>query len=455
MTGNSGSGVNRNKTNNTKQVPRQNINKSINAGTATNSGAAAKKHRGGVFGKKKTVIKITRYREGVDRIFLILVILMLCMGTVMIFSASYANALHNYGSSYYFARKQLIMATAGAGAMILMCNIDYIIDWIRTKIKGKEPEIKFDYIKFILEKCAVVIFIAVLALNYATGLWGQLTHGAPRWLFGFQPSEFLKFAVVVFYAWYITKTGVKMKKTGRGIILPTLIIGSIVGAMYMQSHISGLIILALICLVMMFIGESPPWFFIAGGALAFSAVRFILNYTDTFVKLLVDFTGKEYAADRILAWMDPFKFPKDEGYQTIQSLYAIGSGGLTGLGLGQSRQKYLFLPEPQNDFIFSVICEEMGFIGAIIIIALFIVLIWRGFVIAYHASDKFSSLVVMGITSKIAIQFLLNIAVVTNTIPNTGISLPFSSYGGTALIVLMAEMGIILSVSRYSYQEKP
>ena len=443
---NSRRGTKKNKINNnnsagyTKRVPRQNYNRSAHVEPKV------KKRRMGIvarilrklFGRDKTVIELTRYREGVDRIFLILIIIMLCLGTVMIFSASYANALQYYGDSYFFAKKQLMMAGLGLLAMIVM---SYIADYAKIK------------------KLALPFFFGTLALNYATGIWGKITHGATRWIiiFGiqFQPSELLKLAAVIFFAYYIARVGDKMKTWRWGIILPMLVVGSIVGAMWLQSHISGLIILGLICVVVMFIGEAPLGFFAICGSVIVAVVIFIRNYTQVFADLLIKITHKAYAADRILAWIDPFKFPKDEGYQTIQSLYAIGSGGLTGLGWGQSRQKYLFLPEPQNDFIFSVICEEMGFIGALIIIVLFILLIWRGFVIAYHAPNKFASVVVMGITSKVAIQFLLNIAVVTNTIPNTGISLPFFSYGGTALIVLMAEMGIILSISRYSYQEKP
>ena len=375
--------------------------------------------------KKSERIELVRYREGVDRWFLILVITMLCLGTVMIFSASYVNALEYYGDSYFFAKKQVLMAVIGIAGMIFM---SYVADYI------------------FIEKIALPFFLGVLVLNYLTPFFGKVTNGAPRWFrifgFQFQPSEVLKLAVVFMFAFYITKVGERMKTFLWGIFIPSVIIISITGAMFLQSHFSGLVIIALISIAIIFIGEAP-WQWLAGfGAIGAAGVAAIIMFTP-------------YATSRVEAWLDPELHSQTGGWQIIQSLYAIGSGGLTGLGWGQSRQKYLYLPEPQNDFIFSIICEELGFIGAILIIALFVLLIWRGFVIAYHAPDKFSAFVVMGIIVKIAVQFILNLAVVTNTIPNTGIPLPFFSYGGTALVILMMEMGIILSISRYSYQEKP
>ncbi|MCL2096157.1 MAG: putative lipid II flippase FtsW [Oscillospiraceae bacterium] len=370
--------------------------------------------------KRNRAVELVVYRSGVDHIFMMLVIILLLLGTVMIFSASYANALQYRGDSYYFARRQFFMAALGVAAMV-----------------GASHFAKYTF----LEKIAVWFFAATLLLNYITPVFGMM-----RWIIlpvlgTFQPSELLKVAVVLLFAFYINKAGDRMRTLFWGILVPGLIIVLIAVAMFFQSHFSGLIIIAAICCFIIFIGEAPlKWLG------AFAAIGAGLVAIGIF--------GSEYARSRVEMWRDPFLDPSGDGYQTIQSLYAIGSGGLTGVGWGQSMQKHLYLPEPQNDFIFAIICEEMGFIGALIIISLFIVLIWRGFVIAYHAPNKFSSLVVMGIIIKVAIQFLLNIAVVTNTIPNTGISLPFFSYGGTALIVLMGEMGIILSVSRYSYEEK-
>ena len=369
--------------------------------------------------------EITVYKAGIDRWFLIFVIIMVCVGTAMIFSASYVNALSRYGDSYFFVKKQLLMAAVG---IVFMICATYLAD--------------YNFIK----KLAIPFFITVLVLNYITPFFGRTINGGHRWIvvgpLQFQPSELLKLAVVFLFAWYIEKMGERMREFKWGIAVPCGIIALIAVAMYLQSHFSGLIIITLICIAIIFIGEAP-WQWLAGFAgVGFAGVAAIIIF------------GGSYAGGRVAAWRNPFADPQGDGFQIIQSLYAIASGGLTGLGLGQSRQKYLYLPEPQNDFIFSIICEELGFIGALVIIGLFILLIWRGIVIAYGAPDKFSAFVVIGIIIKVAVQFILNLAVVTNTVPNTGIPLPFFSYGGTALVVLLVEMGIILCISRYSYHEK-
>ena len=407
-------------------IPRNNAN--VNSRKI----ASAPKKKGFVnfvaskFSKNKETIELIRYGEGVDRIFLIVVVILLSFGTVMVFSASYANALWRYGDAYHFAKRQFMMAIIGVVAMIITSYL---------------AEYNF------LRKISVLFFVGVLGLNYITPFFGILLNSTPRWfvLFGiqFQPSELLKIAIVLMFAYYITKLGDKMKTLRWGIVVPMMLIGAIGLAMLLQSHFSGLIILAALGILMIFIGEAPIVGLGACAGIGAAGLFYIIKFTP-------------YANARINTWLDPFNeaFRTDEAHQIIQSLYAIGSGGVLGVGIGQSKQKYLYLPEPQNDFIFSIICEEVGFIGAVIIIFLFVILIWRGFVIAYHAPDKFSSLVVMGITLKVAIQFILNIAVVTNSVPTTGISLPFFSYGGTALIILLVEMGIILSISRYSYQEK-
>jgi len=367
---------------------------------------------------------VVQYKGSIDKIFLILVIIMVCVGTAMIFTASYVNALARFGNSYHFVVRQMMMAAIG---LVFMVIASYIGDhkWIK--------------------KVALPVFIGVLVLNYLTPFFGRTVHGGHRWIaiggLQFQPSELLKLAAVLLFAWYIEKMDTRMRTFRWGLGVPGLIIVAMAMALLLQSHFSGLIIISLICIAIIFIGEAP-WKWLAGFAAAGGvAVWFLIQFTD-------------YATARINSWRNPWADPQGAGFQTIQSLYAIASGGLTGVGIGQSRQKFLYLPEPQNDFIFSIISEEFGFIGAVVIILLFVVLIWRGIVIAYHAPDKFSAFVVMGIVIKVAIQFLLNLAVVTNTIPNTGIPLPFFSYGGTALVVLLVEMGIILCISRYSYQEK-
>ena len=374
--------------------------------------------------KKVEKAEVIQYKGGIDKIFLILVITMVCVGTAMIFTASYVNALARFGNSYHFVVRQMMMAAIG---MVFMVIASYIADhkWIK--------------------KVALPIFVAVLVLNYLTPFFGRTIHGGHRWIaiggLQFQPSELLKLAAVLLFAWYIEKMDTRMRTFKWGLGVPGLIIITIALALLLQSHFSGLIIISLICIAIIFIGEAPLKWLIGFAAAGGLAVGYVIMFTD-------------YASSRIESWLNPWADPTDAGFQVIQSLYAIASGGLTGVGLGQSRQKFLYLPEPQNDFIFSIISEELGFIGAVGIIMLFVLLIWRGIVIAYHAPDKFSAFVVMGIIIKVAIQFLLNLAVVTNTIPNTGIPLPFFSYGGTALVVLLAEMGIILCISRYSYQEK-
>jgi cell division protein FtsW len=267
------------------------------------------------------------YKAGVDRIFLMLVIILLLLGTVMIFSASYANALQFHGDSYHFARRQLAWAVMG---VVIMTAASYLA--------------KYTF----LEKIAAPFFMGVLVLNYITPLLGRISHGAPRWISvpvigQFQPSELLKIAVVLLFALYITKAGDKMRTFKWGIGVPGVIIIMITIAMYMQSHFSGLIIIASICAFIIFIGEAPlKWLGIFAGTGALG-VASIINFT-------------EYASTRVEMWRNPWQDPSGGGYQIIQSLYAIGSGGLTGLGWGQSRQKHLYLPEPQNDFIFAIVC---------------------------------------------------------------------------------------------------
>jgi cell division protein FtsW len=388
---------------------------------------------------KKERAEITIYKAGIDRWFLIFVMIMVCAGTAMIFSASYVNALSRFGDSFLYVRRQILMAVAGLGLMTIMLGITSM------------PKISYEWLKW-LKKLTVPFFLGVLVFNFVTPFFGRTIQGGSRWIIiagiQFQPSELLKLAVVFLFAWYIDKMDGRMREFKYGVLIPGGIILIISLAMHWQSHYSGLIILATLCLAILFIGEAP-WQFIGIIGAAGAAGAFLVRM---FSSQVIEMMGSR--SGRIVSWVDPFSDPSGDGFQIIQSLYAIASGGLTGLGLGQSRQKYLYLPEPQNDFIFSVICEELGFIGALGVITAFIVLIWQGIRIAYRAPDKFSAFIVLGIIIKVAIQFLLNLAVVTNLIPNTGILLPFFSYGGTALVVLLAEMGIILCISRYSYHEK-
>ena len=279
---------------------------------------------------------------------------------------------------------------------------------------------------------AIVLLMAVLVI-------GTKSHGARRWILiagiSLQPSEIAKIGVILYFSVLICRYKNLMGTFKYGVAPFGIILLVIIGLLALEPHLSASIIIILIGAIMMFVGGARLFWFIGGGIGVAGMLFIALNVL-------------QYSADRISAWRDPFADSGDTGYQIVQSLYAIGSGGLFGLGLGQSRQKYLYLPEEHNDFIFSVICEELGFIGAGLILSLFALLIVRGYWLAMHCRDRYSFLVCVGITSLLAIQVILNVAVCTNLIPCTGISLPFFSYGGTALLMQMAEMGIILSVSR-------
>lgn len=421
---------------------------------------------------------------GVDRPFLICVLLLLCMGTVMVFSSSYPYAKENFGDSYRFAKMQVIFAAAGIFVMSLVAKyIDY---------------------HFVRRFAKPVMYVSIILLAMVL-VMGSGAKGATRWLqigpLSFQPSEIMKFAVVLYFADYADKYANKimqrdklrenwqriaiffvvallgvvafmmienkiiggliaaimiifavavivpidLKENLPGVyygILPYIIILGIVGVlMYLQPHLSGLIIIAGIIFLMMLIGGTPLKY-LACGAIAGVGMVLILA------------GSMSHSSSRMEVWKNPFDHLIDGGWQPVQSLYAIGSGGLVGVGFGNSRQKHLYLPEPQNDYIFSIWCEEMGFIGALFLICVFMFFIFRGILIGLRAPDKFSSMLVIGIIMHVGLQVILNIAVVTNTLPSTGISLPFFSYGGSSLIILLAEMGVVLSVSRMSAIEK-
>ncbi len=370
--------------------------------------------------------KLKKLKKGpIDLTFLILVLVLVIFGLIMLFSASYAYAYYHEGDSLFYIKRQLLWATLGIIAMIFFCNFDYHF---------------FHRLAFPIYAVAILLLVVVLFMPEF--------NGARRWInlgFGtFQPSEIAKFAVIVTFAQLIAINGNKMSTFKYGTLPFVILLAVIVGLMLLEPHLSGsILILSIGCIMMIAGGTNLKWFALAGGLVAVTVLVAL------FVPGVVD-----YAMSRVEYWIDPFSDPQGKGFQTIQSLLAIGSGGLMGLGLGNSRQKYLYIPEPQNDFVFSIVCEELGFIGAAIVVILFALLVWRGYVIAMRAPDKFGSMLALGCTTQVGIQAILNIAVVTNTIPNTGISLPFFSYGGTALCMLLAEMGIVLSVSRYSALEK-
>ena len=365
------------------------------------------------------VSSTTPRRSGeVDLPYLALVMLLLVIGVIMVLSASFVRAYYTEGSATYYFVRQLIFAVTGI--VIMLTASRFPISFYRR-------------LSFPFLAATLVLLLLVLFIGVGTG------GGVRRWLnFGFftiQPSEFAKLAVILVFAHMICRFRSAMGTFRYG-ILPFAGILLVIGVLLvMQPHMSATIIIFAIGAVMMFMGGAQLIWFVAGGSLlviAFIAITVLFPYVST----------------RVTTWLDPWSNLQGDGYQIVQSIYAISSGGLFGLGLGNSRQKYLYLPEEHNDFIFAVVCEELGFVGATLILLLFALLICRGYWIAFHCSDRYSFLVAAGISTLLAMQVILNVAVVTNTIPCTGISLPFFSYGGTALWIELGEMGIVLSISR-------
>ena len=369
--------------------------------------------------------RIDRVKGRPDLAFLGLVLILLVFGLIMMFSASYANAYYYENNSYHYITRQLIWAAMGLAAMVFFAAWDYHV-WH-----------KFAWLAF---GVTVVLLILVYFM--------PARNDAHRWIFiagqQFQPTEIAKFSIVLLFSHIISINYDKMGTFRYGILPFGIILVLYAVLIIFEPHVSATALIILLGAFMIFIGGVKlKWFAIAGGGGAALAALAML------VPAL-----NERIMYRVNVWRDPFLDPRGSGFQTIQSLYAIGSGGLLGTGIGNSRQKYLFLPEPQNDFVFAIVCEELGFIGAVLVILLFVLLIWQGFSIAVKARDRFGMLLAAGLTAQVGIQAILNVAVVTNTIPNTGISLPFFSYGGSSLLMLLAQMGIILSVSRQTAMEK-
>ncbi|MBQ6539995.1 MAG: putative lipid II flippase FtsW [Oscillospiraceae bacterium] len=350
--------------------------------------------------------------------FLFLTIVILTIGVLMVLSASFARA--------YFANGKptgLFLRQAGFAAFGIL--VMYVTSRIRMSL---------------VQKYSMLLLLASVLLLMAVPFIGTRVNGAKRWIdlkvTTFQPSEIAKLAVILSFATMICVFGEEKMKTFKYGVLPFgIILVLMVGLLYLEPHLSAAIIIIAVGGIMMFAGGTRlRWFAIMAVVVGLVGAVVI--------------GGMGYAMDRINSWRDPFSDLQGDGWQIVQSLYAVGSGGFLGLGIGQGRQKYLYLPEEHNDFIFAVLCEELGFVGAVLVLILFALLIIRGYWIALHARNKYSSLAVTGITSLLAIQVFLNVAVVTNLVPCTGISLPFFSYGGTALLIQMLEMGIVLSVSR-------
>ena len=367
-------------------------------------------------------------RGPIDLPFCLLVLLLTAIGLIMLLSASFPSAYYEARTKndplYYFVR-QGIFAVAGIAAMFFIGKINY------QRFRGAAKFLMF-------------IAIVLLVLVIVPGV-GETRNNATRWLgvgdlFTFQPSEIAKVAVVVYFSDSISRKKDKMRTTRYGVAPYLLILGVIAVLMMLEPHLSGTVLILGVGAILMLVGGIRWTWVIAA-----------VGFAGTVAALMMSGIIK-YGQSRIAMWQNPFIDPRGDGYQLSQSLISIGSGGLLGVGLGKGRQKFLYLPEEHNDFIFAIVCEELGLIGATIIMLLFAGLILRGYWIALHARDRFGSLLVVGVTPVTAMQVFLNIGVVTGLLPTTGISLPFFSYGGTALCIQLAEMGVLLSVSR---QMKP
>lgn len=355
------------------------------------------------------------------------VILLLSIGTIMVFSSSYYFSVKTVGNSFHLLIPQLEYMALSIIVLIVTMNFDYR-KW------GK------------LSPLILMVCIGLLILVLIPGVGTEL-NGAQRWLIiagqSLQPSELAKIALIIFLSFSLSKRKEVLQSFKKGLLPYLLLIGLVAGLVLKEPHLSGaLIIITTSCVIL----------FCAGAKIS----HFVALTVPGIIGVLGLIVFEPYRFGRLKAWINPFapEYIMDEGWQTVQSLLAIGSGGLFGRGLGQSMQKYLYIPEPYNDYIFAVMAEELGYVGSIFVMLLFLVFIWRGIKVAMNAPDIFGSLVATGITALVGLQFLFNVAVVTNSIPSTGISLPFFSYGGTSLIFLMFGVGILLNISRFSNYER-
>ena len=361
-----------------------------------------------------------RAGEGMDIPFLLILLVVFLVGLSLLYSASYAQSEYDtgYTDSTRYLVKQGACGVIGLLAMFFLSRIP--------------PELWL--------KLAWPLYWASILLLLAVLLFGQSVNGAKRWIniagLQFQPSEIAKFTLILLFARLTKGFGSSAREFRYGVLGFGCALLGILIPLALEKHLSAIMLMGLVAVVMMFVAGTHPKWLLAG---AVAAVVFVIIY--------ISFMG--YAGDRVTAWLHPEQDPGDTGYQILQSLYAIGSGGVFGMGLGKSRQKYLYLPFQYNDYIFAIICEELGLVGAVLIMSLFALLILRGYWIALRAPDRFSTVLAAGLITLIAVQTVLNLCVVTNLLPSTGIALPFFSYGGTALAVNLGEMGIVLSVSRY------
>ena len=369
---------------------------------------------------KKTKKSFSSFlNNSIDYTLLITVFLLLSLGLIMVLSASSPTALSEGSNSYAYFIRQLFFAILGLFAMFAISKIDY---------RFYKRVYKLGYL------IAIVLLLAVL-------LVGKTVNGAKRWIvltgaLSFQPSEIVKLLMIIFYAAVLTKNRDQLGKFFKGIVKHAIYLVPIALLLMLEPHLSATLVIVGVCILMMVFAGCKLWQMIVPGlCIGIPGLVYII-------------VKSAYRLKRVTTFLNPWSDQLGKGWQVIQSLYAIGSGGLFGLGLGQSKQKYLYLPEPQNDFIFSVLAEELGFVGCVFVIILFAILIWRGVLIAMKAPDMFGSLLAIGITTLFGIQVIINIAVVTSSMPATGMPLPFFSYGGTALFIIMCEVGILLNISR-------
>lgn len=368
----------------------------------------------------------------IDYVLCIVVLLLLSLGIIMVLSSSAPQSLSEWGNSYEYVKKQLGFGILGIGLMFIISKIDYR-----------------KYQKFY--KIAYIIACVVLLLVIVPGI-GKSVNGARRWInlgFGqFQPSEIAKVCLIGFYAAYLTKHKEELGTFVKGFVKPLIwLVPPIAILFFVQDHLSASLVIVLVVSIMMMMAGSRIKHFMTLGS-----VGLLVGLTGIIA--LAKATGKgDFRLARLTSFLDPWSYADGDAWQIVQSLYAIGSGGLFGAGLGESKQKFLYIPEPHNDFIFSILAEELGFVGCFVVIVLFAILIWRGVLVAMRAPDMFGSLLAVGITALVAIQVIINIAVVTSSIPVTGMPLPFFSYGGTALVILLCAMGVLLNISRAAQKE--
>ena len=369
-------------------------------------------------GGKKKIIK----KNSVDFILLISIIALVLIGLIMVFSSSWPEGMIKFNDGYYFLKSQLV------AAILVFVGLLFFIN--------------FKYTHFIKLALPIFIVAVILGLLIFSPL-GFEVKGARRWVdfrfISFMPSDAIKLGTVIFFAAFLSNKEKNIKSFFKGTLPSLIIIGIACGLIYLQDDLGTTVTLAISLLAM---------FFVAGMNLFHLGLIGAASVGGPFYAVTGE--GNEYRMDRILAFTDPFADKLGSGWQAVQSLYSLGSGGIFGLGLGKSRQKFLYIPEAHNDFIYAILGEELGLLGALLVLVLFMIVIWRGIIIAIKCEDTFGTFLASGLTALIAVQSLINIAVVTSSIPTTGITLPFISFGGTSLLFYMAGIGILLNISRYS-----